>query len=164
MFWTGCEVADLNQRQKTIKMNHRNKIQSLVSPTDDPGDAPDCMCESGPLYLEYGHICHKSANFSKYGFSLQPTLDYVTLVLLKPPKSMPASKYGQQRKNGKKNHQKLKEMVKMKKKIFLRESAIFQPSMRGTAKQHGFLHIGTNLVAKHALGQMGQIHPISTCI
>ena len=64
VFWTGCEVVDLNQGQKTIKMNHRNKIQSLVSPTDDPGDAPDCMCESGPLYLEYGHICHKSANFS----------------------------------------------------------------------------------------------------
>ena len=34
MFWTGCEVADLNQRQKTIKMNHTNKIQFLVSPTD----------------------------------------------------------------------------------------------------------------------------------
>ena len=108
MFWTGCEVADLNQGQKTIKMNHRNKIQSLVSPTDDPGDAPDCMCESGPLYLEYGHICHKSANFSKYGFSAEPKLNFVTLVLLKPPKSMPASKYGQQRENGKKNHQKLK--------------------------------------------------------
>ena len=46
MFWTGCEVADLNQGQKTIKMNHRNKIQSLVSPTDDPGDAPDCITES----------------------------------------------------------------------------------------------------------------------
>ena len=26
------------------------------------------------------------------------------------------------------------------------------------------LHIGTNLVAKHTLGQMWQIHPISTCI
>ena len=112
MFWTGCEVADLNQGQKTIKMNHRNKIQSLVSPTDDPGDAPDCITESGPLYLEYGHICHKSANFSKYGFSLQPKLDYVTLVLLNPPKSMPASKYGQQRENGKKIHQNLKKMVK----------------------------------------------------
>ena len=84
------EVADLNQRQKTIKMNHRNKIQSLVSPTNDPGDAPDCMCESGPLYLEYGHICHKSANSSKYGFSLKPKLDFVTLVLLKSPKSMTA--------------------------------------------------------------------------
>ena len=90
VFWTGCEVADLNQGQKTIKMNHRNKIQSLVSPTDDPGDAPDCMCESGPLYLEYGHICHKSANFSKYGFSVEPKLNFVILVLLKPPKSMPA--------------------------------------------------------------------------
>ena len=55
-------------------------------------------------------------------------------------------------------------MVKNGKKIFLRKSAIFQPLMRGTAKQHGFLHIGANLVAKRALGQMGQIHPISTCI
>ena len=49
MFWTGCEVADLNQGQKTIKTNHKNKIQSLVSPTDDPGDAPDCITEYGPL-------------------------------------------------------------------------------------------------------------------
>ena len=49
-------------------------------------------------------------------------------------------------------------------KIFLRKSAIFQPLMRGTAKQHGFLNIGADLVAKRALGQMGQIHPISTCI
>ena len=73
------------------------------------------MCESGPLYLEYGHICHKSANFSKYGFSVEPMLNYVTLVLLKPPKSMPASKYGQQQENGKKNHQKLKNWVKNEK-------------------------------------------------
>ena len=36
--------------------------------------------------------------------------------------------------------------------------------MRGTARQHGFLHIGANLVAKGVLGQMGQIHPFSTCI
>ena len=28
VFWTGCEVADLKQRQKIFKMNHRNKIQS----------------------------------------------------------------------------------------------------------------------------------------
>ena len=118
MFWTGCEVADLNQGQKTIKMNHRNKIQSLVSPTDDPGDAPDCMCESGPLYLEYGHICHKSANFSKYGFSAEPKLDFVTLVLLKPPKSMPASKYGQQRENGKQIPKPKKNGQKMKKYFF----------------------------------------------
>ena len=50
-------------------------------------------------------------------------------------------------------------MVKNEKKIFLRKPAIFQPLMRETAKQHGFLHIGANLVAKRALGQMGQIHP-----
>jgi hypothetical protein len=114
------------------------------------------------LYLEYGRICHKSANFSKYGFSLKRMLDFVTLVLINPPKSMPASEYGQQRKNGKKNHQKLKKGQKMK--IFLRKSAIFQPLMRGTAKQQRFLHIGANLVAKRALGLMGQIQPISTCI
>jgi hypothetical protein len=108
-------VADLNQRQKTIKMNHGNKIQSLVSPADDPGDAPDCMCESGPCTCEYGHICHKSANFSKYGFSLKSKLDFVTLVLLIPAKSMPASKYGQQRENGKKSP-KPKKMVKNERK------------------------------------------------
>ena len=44
VFWTECEVADLKQRQRTTAMDHRNKIQSLVLPTDDPGDAPDCMC------------------------------------------------------------------------------------------------------------------------
>ena len=95
-FWTGCEVADLNQRQKTIKMNHRNKIQSLVSPTDDPGDASYCMCESGPCTCEYGHICHQSANFSKYGFSVKPELDLAFLVRPGPSKSMPAPKYGWQ--------------------------------------------------------------------
>ena len=31
--------------------------------------------------------------------------------------------------------------------------------MRGTAKLHGFLHIGAHLVAKGALGHMVQIHP-----
>ena len=36
--------------------------------------------------------------------------------------------------------------------------------MRGTAKWHGFLHIGAHLVAKDALGQMVQIHPISMYI
>ena len=46
----------------------------------------------------------------------------------------------------------------------MRKTAIFQPLMRGNAKQHGCLHIGANLVAKLALGQMGLIHPISTCI
>ena len=46
----------------------------------------------------------------------------------------------------------------------MRKPAIFQPLMRGTAKQHRFLHIGANLVAKGLLGKMGQIHPFSTCI
>ena len=63
VFWTGCEVADLKQRQKIFEMNRRNKIQSLVSPTDNPGDAPDCITEYGSCTCEYGHICHKSANF-----------------------------------------------------------------------------------------------------
>ena len=49
VFWSKCEVVDMKQRQKTTAMDHRNKTQSLVSPTDDPGDAPDCMCEYGPL-------------------------------------------------------------------------------------------------------------------
>ena len=40
------------------------------------------------------------------------------------------------------------------KKYFLRESAIFQSLMRGTARRHGFLHIGAHLVAKRALGRM----------
>ena len=65
------------------------------------------------------------------------TLHFVTLVQLKPPKSMPASKHGQQRENGK-NHQKNKKSVN----FFLRKPAIFQPLMRGTAKQHGFAHWG----------------------
>ena len=49
VFWTGCEVADLKQRQKLTAMDHRNKIQSLVLPTDDPGDAPDCITEYCPV-------------------------------------------------------------------------------------------------------------------
>ena len=101
MFWTGCEVADLNQRQKTIKMNHRNKIQSLVSPTDDLGDARDCITESGPCTCEYGRMCHAAPTAQKYGFSVEPTLDLAFLVRPKPSKRMPATKYGQQRENRK---------------------------------------------------------------
>ena len=164
MFSTGCEVADLNQGQKTIKMNHRNKIQSLVSPTDDPGDAPDCITESGPCTCEYGRMCHAAPTAQKYGFSPEPTLDLAFLVRPKPSKSMPATKYGQQREN-RKNHpsgpQKTSENEK-KNPLFL-ETPYFQSLIRGTAKRHGFLHIGALLVAKDALGQMVQIHPISTC-
>ena len=52
----------------------------------------------------------------------------------------------------------------VKKAVFLRKSAIFQSMIRGTAKRHGFLHIGAHLATKGALGQIGQIHLISTCI
>ena len=70
VFWTGCEVADLNQGQKTIKMNHRNKIQSLVSPTDDPGDAPDCITESGPCTWNMAISAINRPIFQNKGFPL----------------------------------------------------------------------------------------------
>ena len=56
-----------------------------------------------------------------------------------------------------------KKRSKNKKNIFLRKFAIFQSLIRGTAKRHGFLHIGAHLVAKGVLGHMRQIDPISTC-
>ena len=65
VFWTECEVADLKQRQRTTAMDHRNKIQSLVLPTDDPGDAPNCICEYGPCICEYGRMCHTAPTSSK---------------------------------------------------------------------------------------------------
>ena len=51
---------------------------------------------------------------------------------------------------------------KIKKYFFLRNFTIFQSLIRGTAKRHGFLHIGAHLVAKGVLGHMRQINPIST--
>ena len=96
VFWTECEVADLKQRQRTTAMDHRNKIQSLVLPTDDPGDAPDCITEYGPCTCEYGRMCHTAPTAQKYGFALQPTLHLAFLVRPEPSKSMPATKYGQQ--------------------------------------------------------------------
>ena len=47
VFWSECELANLKQRRRATAMDHRNKIQSLLLPTDDPRDAPDCMCEYG---------------------------------------------------------------------------------------------------------------------
>ena len=44
-------------------MDHKNKIQLLVLPTEDPGEAPDYITEYGHCTCEYGRICHKSANF-----------------------------------------------------------------------------------------------------
>ena len=48
-FWTECEGADLKQRKGITKMDHRNKIQSLVLPADDARDASDCITECGSL-------------------------------------------------------------------------------------------------------------------
>ena len=84
-------------------MDHRNKIQSLVLPADDPGDALDCMCEYCPCTCEYGHIYSTAPTAQKYWFSPEPTLDLAFLVRPKPSKSVPATKYGQQRENRKKS-------------------------------------------------------------
>ena len=73
VFWTECEVADLKKRQKIFKMNHRNKIQSLVSPTDDPGDAPDCMCEYGPVPVNMAISAINRPVFQIRGFPLNPS-------------------------------------------------------------------------------------------
>ena len=43
-------------------------------------------------------------------------------------------------------------------------SAIFLSFVMGLPNGIGFWHIWAHLVAKAALGHMGQIHPISTCI
>ena len=92
VFWTVCEVADLKQRQKTTAMDHRNKIQSLVLPTDDPGDALDCMCEYGPCTCEYGRMCHTALTAQKFEFSLKLTLHLAFLV-----RPEPSISYGQRR-------------------------------------------------------------------
>ena len=87
VFWTKCEAADSKQRQKIFKMDHRNKIQSLVPPTDDPGDAPDCITEHGPCTCEYGRMYHTAPTTQQYGFSLEPKLHLAFLVRPEPSKS-----------------------------------------------------------------------------
>ena len=82
-------------------MDHRNKIQSLVLPKDDPGDAQDCMCEYGPCTCEHGRMCRTAPTAQRYRVSLQPTLHLAFLVRPEPSKSMPATNYGQQSKNHK---------------------------------------------------------------
>ena len=101
MFWTGCEAADLEQTQKLTAMDHGNKIQMLELPTDDPGDAPACMCEYGPCTCEYGRMCQTAPTAQKYGGFSELKLDLAFMVRPEPPKCMPATKYGQQRKNRK---------------------------------------------------------------
>ena len=99
VFWTECEVADLKQRQRTTAMDHRNKIQSLVLLTDDPGDAPGCITEYGPCICEYGCMCHTAPTAQKYGFSIEQLGLYSAfLVQPEPSKSMPITTCGQQHK------------------------------------------------------------------
>ena len=50
------------------------QIQSLVLPTDDPEDTPDCMCECGPCTCEYGHICLKAKNIFSRKSAIFPSL------------------------------------------------------------------------------------------
>ena len=101
VFWTRCDVSDIKQTQKSTAMDYRNKIQSLVLPTDAPGDAPDCITEYGPCTCEYGRMCHTAPTAQKYGFSPEPKLHLAFLVRPKPSNSMPATKYGQQHKTRK---------------------------------------------------------------
>ena len=84
-------------------MDHKNKIQSLVLHTDDPGDAPDCITEHCPCTCEYGHIYSTAPTAQKYGVSVEPKLDLAFLVRPEPSRSMPAAKYGQQLENRRKN-------------------------------------------------------------
>ena len=68
VFWTGCEVADLKQRQKATSMDHRNNFQSFVLPTDDLGDAPDCITEYGPLPVNMAIYAINQPIFQNKGF------------------------------------------------------------------------------------------------
>jgi len=68
VLWTECGGTDLKQRQGITTMDHRNKIQSLVLPTDDPGDAPDCITEYGPLPVNMAIYAINQPIFQNKGF------------------------------------------------------------------------------------------------
>ena len=165
VLWTRCEVADLKQTQTLTTMDHRNKIQMLALPTDDPGDTPDCITEYGLCACEYGCMCHTALTAEKYGWvSLEPTLHLALLVQPETPKKVcQPENTTSNAKTAKITPVGPKKGRKFSKKYLLRKFAIFQSLMRGTAKWHGFLHIVAHLVAEGVLGHMWQIHPISTC-
>ena len=71
VFWTKFEVADLKQRQRATAMDRRNKIQSVVLPTDDPGNAPDCIPEYGLCTCEYGRI-HVTYSADQFNIRVSP--------------------------------------------------------------------------------------------
>ena len=135
--------------QKLTALDHKNKIQSLLLPTYDPPDAPDCMCEYGACICKYGRMCHTATTTQKFGFSLQPELDLAFLVRPEPPKVCQLQNMANSAKPAKKATWWAQRRKKMSSNIFLRKPAIFQSLMRGIAKQHGFWYI---------------IYAISTCI
>ena len=65
-------------------------IQSLVLPTDDPGDTPDCMCEYGPLPVNMATHAINQPIFRTSDFFLELKLHLAFLVRPEPPNS-----YGQ---------------------------------------------------------------------
>ena len=73
VFWTECEGADPKQRQGITTMVHRNKIQSLVLPVYDPGDAPDCITEYGPLPVNMAIYAVNQPIFRTSGFPCKPS-------------------------------------------------------------------------------------------
>ena len=82
-------------------MNHRNKIQLLVT-TPDPADAPDCITEYCPLPVNMAIYAISQPNFQniQVACGLESKLHLAFLVRPEPPNSMPATaEYGQQRIN-----------------------------------------------------------------
>ena len=73
VFWAECEAADLKQRKVITTIDHRNKIQSLVLPTDDPGDAPDCITEYGPLPVNTAIYAIQHRPLRSMGFHRHPS-------------------------------------------------------------------------------------------
>ena len=97
-------------------MNHRNKIQSLVSPTDDPGDAPDCMSESGPCTWNMAISAINRPIFENKGFP-GTNAGFCHPSAAKTAQKHASLKIWPQQENGKKSP-KLKELVKKWKNIF----------------------------------------------
>ena len=99
-------------------MNHKNKIQSLVSPTDDPGDAPDCITESGPCTCEYAISAINRPFFQSMGFLLNQRWIMSPWCCQNRQKACQPQNMANSKKTAKKNHQNLKKMVKNEKNVF----------------------------------------------
>ena len=144
-----------------MNQQHRNKIQSLVSPTDDPGDTPDCITESGPCTWNMATSAINWPIFSKYGFPLQPKFNLAFLVRPEPPKGMPAQNMASSAKTAKII---LVGPKKVKKYFFEKVRNFSVLDERGCQAAWGFDHWGPFGRAKGVLGHMGKIHRIFTCI